>query len=57
MIASFHLPKVRKAAPEFYENLPYHTNCIAVIYNWIFHNEIGLYSRIDSDEANAKKDE
>lgn len=54
-IASYHLPKVRKVAPEFYENLPYHTSYVKLLWHWIWSPEIGLYSRIDNDVVNAKK--
>ena len=41
----FHF-QVRKIAPEYYENLPYHTSWVKVIWDFITDPEIGPYSRV-----------
>jgi sphingolipid delta-4 desaturase len=40
------LSKVRKLAPEFYDNLPCHTSYLAVFWRYITDNEIGPHSRV-----------
>lgn len=42
----YNLPKVRAAAPEFYEQLPYHTSYIALIGKFLFDNNFNLFNRI-----------
>jgi sphingolipid 4-desaturase/C4-monooxygenase len=41
-----HLPKLKKSAPEFYDTLLYHTSFFKLLFQFIFSQEIGLYSRI-----------
>ena len=38
--------KVRKIAPEFYDNLPCHHSWIKVLYDFITCTELGPYSRV-----------
>ncbi|EGR30635.1 hypothetical protein IMG5_127390 [Ichthyophthirius multifiliis] len=49
------LPKIRKIAPEFYQDLPFHTSYLKVAIQYIFDNEIGPYSRIDTTNLKIKK--
>lgn len=41
-----HLPKLKNAAPEFYNTLLYHTSFVKLFFRFLFEQEIGLYSRI-----------
>lgn len=45
----FKNKKVRKIAPEYYENLPCHNSWIKVLYDFITCPEMGPYSRIHRD--------
>ncbi|MHA8105843.1 fatty acid desaturase [Aquirufa sp. 5-AUSEE-100C1] len=45
-----NLPKLKSFAPEFYENLKYHTSFVKLLFTFIFSQEIGLYSRIARKE-------
>ncbi|XP_067941368.1 sphingolipid delta(4)-desaturase DES1-like [Watersipora subatra] len=45
-IAGSRLPELRKIAPEYYENIPYHTSWLRVLYDFIFDPDISLYCRI-----------
>ncbi|KAL5009220.1 hypothetical protein ScPMuIL_014801 [Solemya velum] len=45
-IPGWKLPEVRKIAPEYYDNLPYHTSWVKVIYDFIMDPKIDLYSRV-----------
>lgn len=45
-----NLPKLKAAAPEFYENLKYHTSFVKLFFTFIFSQEVGLYSRIARKE-------
>jgi hypothetical protein len=38
--------KLKKMAPEFYENLPNHNSWIKVLYDFITCHEVGPYARI-----------
>lgn len=40
------LPDLKKTAPEFYDNLLYHTSFIKLFFRFLFDQEISLYSRI-----------
>ncbi len=40
------LPELKSAAPEFYDNLLFHTSFIKLLFRFLFDQEIGLYSRI-----------
>jgi sphingolipid 4-desaturase/C4-monooxygenase len=41
-----NLPKLKEAAPEFYDNLKYHTSFVKLLFTFLFSQEVGLYSRI-----------
>ena len=41
-----NLPKLKNIAPEFYNNLHYHTSFVKLFFTFLFSQEIGLYSRI-----------
>ncbi|PVD25630.1 hypothetical protein C0Q70_13289 [Pomacea canaliculata] len=45
-IAGSRLPEVRKIAPEYYENLPYHTSWVKVLWDFVLNPDIGPYARI-----------
>jgi len=52
-------------APDFYDNLPYHTSWMKVIWDFVFCADIGPYARVkrlrssgaagDSDETKDEK--
>ena len=47
----YNLPKVRAAAPEFYEHLPYHTSYLRLLGKFLFDFNFNLYNRtIRKDE-------
>jgi len=37
---------VKKIAPDFYDNLPYHTSWMKVIWDFVFCADIGPYARV-----------
>lgn len=41
----YNLPKIRATAPEYYEQLPYHTSYIMCLYKFIFDDNIDLNNR------------
>ena len=41
--------KVRKIAPEYYDNLPSHNSWIKVLYDFVTCTELGPYSRVHRD--------
>lgn len=41
----YNLPKLRAAAPEFYENLPNHTSYTKVLVKFLFDNNFNLFNR------------
>jgi sphingolipid delta-4 desaturase len=41
-----NLPKLKATAPEFYDNLKYHTSFTKLFFTFLFSQEVGLYSRI-----------
>ncbi len=45
-----NLPKLKAMAPEFYDNLKYHTSFVKLFFTFLFQQEIGLYSRIARKE-------
>ncbi|XP_072885465.1 sphingolipid delta(4)-desaturase/C4-monooxygenase DES2-like isoform X1 [Hemitrygon akajei] len=40
------LPQVKKMAPEFYENLPQHNSWLRVLWDFIFCDDLGPFSRV-----------
>lgn len=51
------LPKLKAAAPEYYENLLAHTSWTRLLFKWVFDRDLSLYSRMlrteDGDGAGA----
>lgn len=41
-----NLPKLKAAAPEFYDNLKYHKSYTKLFFTFLFSQEVGLFSRI-----------
>lgn len=59
-IPGSRLPLVKKIAPDFYDNLPYHSSWTKVIWDFIFCTDIGPYARVkrrQSQDAAAELDE
>jgi len=42
-----NLPKLRAMAPEFYDNLKYHTSWSRLLLQFIFDKRYSLYSRVE----------
>jgi len=42
-----NLPKLRAMAPEFYENLKYHSSWSRLLFQFIFDKRYSLYSRVE----------
>lgn len=38
------LPELRKLAPEFYENIPFHTSWCRVLFDFVFRSDMGPYA-------------
>ncbi|XP_002158744.1 sphingolipid delta(4)-desaturase DES1 [Hydra vulgaris] len=49
------LPKVREYAPEYYNNIPYHTSWVNVIYKFITDSSVGLYARMKRNKYDEEK--
>jgi len=49
------LPDVKKAAPEFYDNLVYHKSLTKLLFKWIFDPELCLFSRIERPNPSKVK--
>ncbi|CAG8450249.1 11770_t:CDS:2 [Funneliformis caledonium] len=49
------LPQIRKIAPEFYDNLAYHTSWFMVHWNFIFQKQYGPQSRVGRTVEDHKK--
>jgi sphingolipid delta-4 desaturase len=49
------LPRLKAAAPEYYENLLAHTSWTRLLFKWVFDRDLSLYSRMlrteDGDET------
>jgi sphingolipid delta-4 desaturase len=41
-----NLPKLKAMAPEYYDNLLYHKSFVKLFFQFLFSQEIGLFSRI-----------
>ena len=39
------LPEVKRIAAEYYDNLPYHTSWVKVLWDFIFDNDLGPHAR------------
>ena len=48
-----NLPKLRAMAPEFYDNLKYHTSWTRLLFQFIFDERYTLYSRIERMKQRA----
>ena len=48
-----NLPKLRATAPEFYDNLKYHTSWTRLLFQFIFDERYTLYSRIERMKQTA----
>lgn len=53
MVAWPNLPKLRAMAPEFYDNLHYHTSYTGLLFRFIFNREVTLFSRIVRPDRSA----
>jgi sphingolipid delta-4 desaturase len=49
------LPLVRKVAPEFYRDLPFHTSYVKVIWDYIMNDDMGPFSRIKRPDTRKNK--
>ncbi len=54
-VAWTRLPELRKAAPEFYENIPQHGSWVAVMWNFVTMPNINLYNRVKRRPPSKKK--
>ncbi|CAF0908977.1 unnamed protein product [Rotaria sp. Silwood1] len=45
-IPGINLPKVRKIAAEYYDNLPYYTSWIKVLYDFVMNDNVGPWARV-----------
>ncbi|CAF1321621.1 unnamed protein product [Rotaria magnacalcarata] len=45
-IAGRNLPKVRKIAPEYYDNLPSYTSWVKVLYDFVMNDNVGPWARV-----------
>jgi sphingolipid delta-4 desaturase len=50
-----HLPKVKAAAPEFYDDLYAHRSLTRVLFQWIFDPQLDLYARITRERARERE--
>ena len=50
-----NLPKLKKAAPEFYDDLLHHTSYTKLFFTFLFSQEVGLFSRILRKERGIVK--
>lgn len=46
MIPWSRLPKLRAMAPEFYDDLYYHSSYTKILFNFLFNREVTLFSRV-----------
>ena len=44
-IPSTKLPEVKRIASEYYDNLPYHTSWVKVLWDFIFDPDLGPHAR------------
>ena len=50
-----NLPKVRAAAPEFYDTLVYHKSWTKLFFHWLWSGDLTLFSRIVRDNRGGLK--
>jgi sphingolipid delta-4 desaturase len=48
-VAWHNLPKIKQAAPEFYDTLYSHQSWTGLVLRFIFDKNISLYSRVERD--------
>ena len=48
-----NLPKLRAMAPEFYNNLKYHSSWSRLLFQFIFDRRYSLYSRVERTETDG----
>ena len=48
-----NLPKLRAMAPEFYNNLKYHSSWSRLLFQFIFDRRYSLYSRVERTEPDG----
>ncbi|MFB6305827.1 MAG: fatty acid desaturase, partial [Flavobacteriales bacterium] len=49
------LPKIREYAPEYYNNLVYHTSWTKLLFKFLFDPKLSLYSRIERVDKGKKE--
>jgi sphingolipid 4-desaturase/C4-monooxygenase len=54
-VAWSNLPEIKRLAPEFYDNLKYHTSYTKLFFRFLFDQEISLFSRIVRKERGKIK--
>lgn len=50
-IPPYNIKRVREIAPEFYEEIIYHDSYFKLIYQFIFNEEMGLWSRMERPKS------
>ncbi|XP_006627679.2 sphingolipid delta(4)-desaturase/C4-monooxygenase DES2-like isoform X1 [Lepisosteus oculatus] len=55
-IPGCRLPQVKKMAPEFYDHLPQHDSWIRVLWDFVFCDQLGPFSRIKRECRLVKED-
>jgi sphingolipid delta-4 desaturase len=50
-----NLPKLRRLAPEAYDDLAYHTSWTKLLFRFLFDREVTLYSRVVRAERGGVK--
>ncbi|UJR22151.1 hypothetical protein I4U23_025215 [Adineta vaga] len=53
-IAGRNLPKLRKIAPEYYENLPYYSSWTKVLYDFVMNDNVGPWARITRETKKGR---
>ncbi len=49
-----HLPKVKRLAPEFYDNLFAHRSLTRVLFQWLFNRDLDLFTRITRERDRGR---
>jgi sphingolipid delta-4 desaturase len=49
-----HLPKVKRMAPEFYDNLFAHRSLTRVLFQWLFNRDLDLFTRITRERDRGR---
>jgi len=53
-VAWAHLPKVRRMAPEFYNNIYAHRSLTKVLFQFLFDRDLDLYTRITRERSEVR---